>query len=635
MLNSIQNSERNDALLERWRVAAVGEVAGVCLVGAVAVGAYNAVAGCYRIATVLGIAGLALFPVLWFLPEEPARRLRWGNAALAIALASIAAVAIIEVPSDSDALYYIALILFAGHFFTAPRFTGMWMVGCWSTAGGLLLIELAIYGQLKAPSRLLDAVLYLGVCTLLARLSHLVEAAILGEVRGGEAAMAEQIRTTEQTRRRVEQAARELSVVNQELEAATHVKSQFLANMSHEIRTPMTAVLGITSLLEQDGGLSPDQQHLVEVARRAGDSLLSLLNDLLDVSKIHAGRMELRPSWVSTRTLAEDVVTLFSAKASKAGVELSFELDPGLAPAVEVDAVRVSQVLRNLVSNALKFTERGSVRLRLSKPRDGWLRVEVQDTGVGIEEAHMKRVFTAFSQVDESNTRAAGGTGLGLTICKELTELMGGSIGVRAREGGGSCFWCEWPVRFRQEAAVAPARANGAPAGADLGHLRVLVAEDNRVNQLVLTRFLGILGVEPELVEDGQAAVAAVAERGPYDVVLMDCHMPRMDGFDAALEVRRRGLPAGRIIAVSASATTQDIERSHECGMDDYLSKPYTIEELANVLLNETENLTGKDPKGLRSPPKGAEKDGADVSSPAVLSTPPSFAPPGAAAVID
>ncbi len=375
-------------------------------------------------------------------------------------------------------------------------------------------------------------------------------------------------------------------------EAANHAKSQFLANMSHEIRTPLNGVLGMAQAMEHDT-LTDLQRDRLDVIRKSGDMLLAILNDILDLSKIEAGKLELEQAPFDLEDLARGAHAAFTAIANKKGLSFDLMVEPSAAGSYLGDSTRVRQILYNLVSNALKFTEAGEVRVRLfGQPRG--FGVSVSDTGVGIDADHVAHLFQKFEQADASTTRRFGGTGLGLSICRELAHLMGGAITVESVVGRGSVFTVTLPLdrsadAHAPSAPTAIAAATEAELGAELGAelaertLRVLAAEDNPVNQMVLKTLLHQAGVHPMLVGDGQAALAAW-ETGDWDLILMDMQMPIMDGLDATRAIRARELTTGRartpIIALTANVMTHQIATYVEAGMDRFVGKPIEIGEL-------------------------------------------------------
>ncbi len=382
----------------------------------------------------------------------------------------------------------------------------------------------------------------------------------------------------------------DLRQANAELEKASRAKSEFLATMSHEIRTPLNGVIGLTSLL-QSTALSPRQREYVGGIQASGEALLGLINDILDFSKIEAGQLTLELRSLDLRQLVGEVVGLFAAPAEVKGVQLGAQVDPAVPLGLVGDPMRLRQVLTNLVGNALKFTAQGAVEVRVAlaeESADGaLLRIAVRDTGIGIAPEAQARLFEPFTQADASTTRRYGGTGLGLAIVKRLVEAMGGQIGVESTPGQGSTFWLTLRLARDRVAqpAVAPPVSPG-PAGPQGRRGRILVAEDNAINRLVVVGLLQSLGYTVAAVEDGRQAVEAVG-REAYDLVLMDLHMPELDGFAATVAIREREGATGRrvpIVALTADALAGDAEKSLAAGMDDHLSKPITRERLAVVV---------------------------------------------------
>jgi len=376
-------------------------------------------------------------------------------------------------------------------------------------------------------------------------------------------------------------------------EAASRAKSDFLAVMSHEIRTPLAAVIGMTDLLHTTA-LSSEQREYVEAIRTSGDHLLSLVSDILDLSKIEAGQVELDTVGFDLRAVVEEVGAILAESAQARRVQLTCQVDSAIPGRLRGDPARLRQVLVNLVGNAVKFTEDGDVLVAVrpaAAPAGGHvdLQFEVSDTGIGIAPDAMARLFSPFSQGDGSMSRRYGGSGLGLVISRQLVSRMGGDIGVESREGVGSTFW--FTVRLaidetREATGVANAPAADVDAGEPVADDSpvVLLVEDNPINQKIAAVMLRRLGVEVDVVADGQEAVAAVRRR-EYRMVFMDCQLPGMDGVTATETIRAgEGVRRVPIVAVTANGTAYDRDRCLAAGMDGYLVKPVRPESLAAAL---------------------------------------------------
>jgi signal transduction histidine kinase/ActR/RegA family two-component response regulator len=495
----------------------------------------------------LAINGLIWsIPGIWLVPAEPARQTVLGIVSVGVAATAIASLSPLR-HAYAALLYPYMLPIAASYVWLDANFR-MIAIG----------IVLFVFAMVRIARRQHDAM------TDLLRLQLDLQAQI------------EQRERTEA----------ELRIAKTAAEAANRAKSQFLANMSHELRTPLNGILGMSELLIRESTGKPLKHS--QTVRNAGMRLLRIINDILDLSRMEAGALLMSQSEFSPRTLVAELAELLADQAAKKSVSLRATIAPGVPELASSDAGRIQQVLSNLVDNAIKFTERGSVHILVTaqrlEPTRSTMRFEVCDSGSGIPPEAQSRLFQPFSQLDESATRKFGGTGLGLAISRQLVEALGGSIGLDSTVGHGSSFWFEIPVSVVAHAASSTATSHpsiGTHAG------RVLIVEDNPINRELVAEIVQAAGCSVDTAVDGEQALTRIAA-GAFDLVLMDWHMPIMDGLSATRRLRILEQAQGRsrlpVVALTASVLYGDREACEAAGMDDFVAKPFSYDELIALL---------------------------------------------------
>ncbi|MFM8330065.1 MAG: response regulator [Candidatus Methylumidiphilus sp.] len=379
----------------------------------------------------------------------------------------------------------------------------------------------------------------------------------------------------------VAQRTEELAEALQQAQRATAAKSDFLATMSHEIRTPMNGVLGMTDILLETP-LNDEQLYYMRVIKNCSQTLLTIINDILDLSKIEAGKLELERIPFKLKHLLDELLEIFRPQIRDKGLKLFSALDSDLPGTLLGDPTRLRQIFFNLLSNAIKFTDTGAITVQLqTTATPGLLQATVKDTGIGIAQEAQAQLFSAFNQADVSITRQYGGTGLGLAICARLSAMMGGQIWVESQAGHGAAF--HFTFAAPAVASAPEEAASVAQTLVALAHLRVLLVEDNAINRAIARKMIEKLGITLDIAHDGLQALCQV-EQNRYDIILMDMQMPNMDGLTATRRIRAMDIKQPRIIALTANAFNEDRQACRDAGMDDFLTKPISLDKITEKL---------------------------------------------------